>query len=98
MKALTRMTLLLLALAFAPAKADITGRGAAALDRDAASTIEKESAAVGSLLIVSAGASSTSEKFNPLNEHLNRGNQYSLRYEGKRFGLRLDHSVHGGLE
>lgn len=47
-------------------------------------------------LILSVGVSSTSSKpFNPLGEYENKSNQYSLRYEGRRFGLRLDHSIHG---
>ncbi len=75
--------------------ADVTIRGGVALDQDAAMA-STESPAAGSLLIVSTGISSTSEKpFNPLSEHENKSNQYSLRYEGRRFGLRLDHSVHG---
>jgi hypothetical protein len=58
--------------------------------------VETATPAEGDLLIISAGVSSTSEKpFNPLGEYENKSNQYSLRYEGRRFGLRLDRSVHG---
>jgi len=47
-------------------------------------------------LIISGGVSSTSEKpFNPLGEYENKSNQYSLRYAGQRFGVRLDHSAGG---
>jgi hypothetical protein len=47
-------------------------------------------------IVVSAGVSATTEKpFNPFGEWDNKSNQYSVRYEGKRFGLRYDQSKGG---
>lgn len=47
-------------------------------------------------LVISAGVSATSSKpFNPVGEWDNKSNQYSVRYEGERFGLRWDGSKGG---
>lgn len=48
------------------------------------------------LFIISTGISLASGKpNNAFGEYENKNNQYSLRYAGERFGLRLDHSSGG---